>query len=580
MIPYPFFATRSPSGVLLPALLALAGASSACSPTPDDPPTGSMVVDLLIEPDAVTVLSTDVAGSVLVPPVRGAALEVELLDEDGAVVARAEAADPRTYLAENLDEAGVWTSARVAAGFGGMRAVLPARAGTVVVRELDGTEIGRAEATPPVTESTGALRLPLLLFPEDVLGTEQLRDGGPFETALDIVFVSEGYTEAELPSYRAAVADIVAGLEARSDYGPIFDRITINRVDVRSRESFLYAGGNTDTAFDIEVKPDGLIWFKSQDGLEEARSRLFPVRADVSVVIVNTSVPSGGGYAENVIVFGFANVPYAVDVVGHELGHALFNLDDEYSPTDGCDRAVQLGPNISRSAERAELPWRVLVDDDVPLPTPSDPAGPHAARVGAFEGARYCETGLFRSSLRCNMNGLGELCPVCRCSMQSVLCELDARASCTIEDVCAPRLVPPGEGGRVTVTGAVEGTGTLSGEAAMSVGPDGTDWQLTLATEDGGTTGTLDYFTVTAFVRGTGPLAPGTYEARDDRGGCLVLGADGVFSSPAGSRSVVRLDSFSATPSVLGGHPVTGSVECTVVDEGVEHREATVRADF
>ena len=137
----------------------------------------------------------------------------------------------------------------------------------------------------------------------------------------------------------------------------------------------------------------------------------------------------------------------SLQVFIHELGHSFAFLADEYEGNvaynDMYPRGVEpLDPNITEMLDPANLKWKALLTPGVPLPTPSGQAeitalrrelrsltngmsdGPDqgpgrgrdsapggdsgqivglANRVGAFEGAGYLKTGMYRPQQDCIM---------------------------------------------------------------------------------------------------------------------------------------------------------------------------------
>ncbi len=199
---------------------------------------------------------------------------------------------------------------------------------------------------------------------------------------------------------------------------------------------------------------------------------------DALVLMVNHTRYGGGGIYGLFAVFTAHN-QWSDYLLVHELGHSFAGLADEYYTSATAynelyPRGVEPPePNITALLDPAALKWRHLVARDTPLPTPwaklefeqldmayqkereelnrriastaraGAPAAevealearaeersrqnaeqvsallaasPAAATVGAFEGAGYTSTGLFRPALDCIMftKNVRPFCPVCR----------------------------------------------------------------------------------------------------------------------------------------------------------------------
>ena len=188
-------------------------------------------------------------------------------------------------------------------------------------------------------------------------------------------------------------------------------------------------------------------------------------------ILVNEAQYGGGG------IFNFqataaADTGFAEYVFVHEFGHHFAGLADEYYTSDV---AYETGaayhpepwePNVTALHDPENLKWGDLVADGTPLPTPWDKeafeqgstaaqreraslraagapeneldalftaqmdretsllqAMPHAGRVGAFEGASYEPTGLYRPEVDCIMftrNPVG-FCRVCQRAITGVI---------------------------------------------------------------------------------------------------------------------------------------------------------------
>ena len=202
---------------------------------------------------------------------------------------------------------------------------------------------------------------------------------------------------------------------------------------------------------------------------------------DVLIIMINHDRYGGGGIYNLFSTFA-AHSEWASYLLLHEFGHSFGGLADEYySSSTAYNDFFPRGhepdaPNITALLDPAELKWKDLVAPDTPLPTPwekavfderdaayqverqelnealaeavrarapeatilelrakeSDHATAHAAwaaeylancafagRVGAFEGAGYSATGLYRSELDCLMfsRSLQPYCAVCERSV-------------------------------------------------------------------------------------------------------------------------------------------------------------------
>ena len=191
---------------------------------------------------------------------------------------------------------------------------------------------------------------------------------------------------------------------------------------------------------------------------------------DVVEILTNSATYGGGG------IYGLystvaADSAWAPYVFIHEFGHHIAGLADEYYTSDvaylpAVDRTEPWEPNVTALLDPAALKWKDLVTPGTPLPTPWPKAeyeahakqiqerrrqiraadrpeaemdalfreqmaldmallgsGPHANRVGAFEGANYEAAGYYRPQADCIMFTRDEVpfCAVCRRAIEQIL---------------------------------------------------------------------------------------------------------------------------------------------------------------
>lgn len=172
--------------------------------------------------------------------------------------------------------------------------------------------------------------------------------------------------------------------------------------------------------------------------------------SDFVVILVNNEEYGGGGIF-NLYAAVAADSSYSSHLLVHEFGHLFAGLGDEYFTStvaylDLMAPGVEpWEPNITALLDPARLKWGHLVQAGTPLPTPWDRRGhelgsrgngenpaaaptdpekePHAGIVGAFEGASYTPTGLYRPALTCVMFSRNEpeFCPVCREAIEKMI---------------------------------------------------------------------------------------------------------------------------------------------------------------
>jgi hypothetical protein len=277
-----------------------------------------------------------------------------------------------------------------------------------------------------------------------VLGTTRIVDNGDVSERWNLVIVSEGYREAELPRFAADAQSFVDTLAATPPFDGLMSAINVHRVDVASTDSGADdpkackgTGATPATFFDASFCNSGIQRLLVVDDLAVFNV----INAEVPewhmiLVIVNSMVYGGSG--GQVAVFSLA--AGANEIALHEMGHTAFGLADEYEYFAGCgketdrDRHPALEPaepNVTINSNRATIKWASLIDAATPVPTTSNPncalCDPQPSSVppgvvGAFEGAHYHHCGAFRPAFDCRMRALGQpFCPVCQQRIRETL---------------------------------------------------------------------------------------------------------------------------------------------------------------
>src|SRR6185436_1254844 len=92
------------------------------------------------------------------------------------------------------------------------------------------------------------------------------------------------------------------------------------------------------------------------------------------------------------------------DTVIHEWGHAVGDLDDEYSDQQHRGKAEN-GINVSGTGDPKRVPWRHFIEAGVP-------------GIGVYEGAAGMQRGAWKPTTGgCVMEHGRYYCPVCREAM-------------------------------------------------------------------------------------------------------------------------------------------------------------------
>ena len=231
---------------------------------------------------------------------------------------------------------------------------------------------------------------------------------GDSDNRVDIILLGDGYTNSEIDTtFTSDILDYLSYIFDDSALTQPFGRyenfFNIYAVDVVSNESGAddpTAGIVRDTALDATYLFDGatqrLLYVDETTATIAMNAALSGtgIAAEMRYVLVNdTQYGGGGGYFA---VYAAGN-DVARDIALHEVGHSFAGLADEY----GGIQRMYLGAEPSEinvttnPAGEKWAEWLGYVD-------------PVLGTVGAYEGGRYYDFGIYRPTLDSKMNILGQ----------------------------------------------------------------------------------------------------------------------------------------------------------------------------
>jgi len=232
---------------------------------------------------------------------------------------------------------------------------------------------------------------------------------------MTLLVVSEGYTQEEEAKFQADAEQIVGAISVHSGYKEHWKDVAVYRKFFASKESGISdpaKGIARDTFF--RVQHDAVVHRSITSASDVPAANVAALaaakaeaKADAVLYIANISEWAGAALPWNREGFVAAH-PQAGLIMSHELAHALFDLADEYS--DGtCNPETSFkGPNVALSLKA--IPWTDELTKGVSLPT----TGSDPNTVGAYEGALYCTTGVYRPQHTCKMRDASVgFCKVC-----------------------------------------------------------------------------------------------------------------------------------------------------------------------
>ena len=235
---------------------------------------------------------------------------------------------------------------------------------------------------------------------------EVLRNNGPDENRVNVVILGDGYTREELAKYTNDAELLLATMFLDQPFADYASYFNVRRVDVTSNESGAdhpADGVYRDTALGAHYDCRDIAWLICVDyrAVLDVLDRSVPVTTrDIVLLLVNDDEYGGAGGA-----FAVASTnSSSAEIMVHELGHSFGLLADEY--TGGgpqCNNSVEPPEvNVTRASTAASIKWSYWIEPGTPVPSTDTTSGV----VSAYEGAKYCESGLYRPTFDSKMRSL------------------------------------------------------------------------------------------------------------------------------------------------------------------------------
>lgn len=299
-------------------------------------------------------------------------------------------------------------------------------------------------------------------------------DNGPPAEKVDLLLISEGYTTAELPKFHADAERLVEALFAEEPFASRRSDFNVWGLDLPSASS----GVSRPRAMEFRRTPLSAQYniFDSERYLLTYDNRALRDAASAApyefIEILANEEQYGGGGIFNFQATTSVDTGFAEYVFVHEFGHHFAGLADEYYTSDvayetgGAYHPEPWEPNVTALHDPDALKWGDLVEPGTPIPTPWNKSAfeagsnaaqaerrelrrqgaaeddidrlfaeqvrhdtevlsgiPYAGQVGAFEGASYEPTGLYRPEVDCIMftrNPVG-FCRVCQRAIGQII---------------------------------------------------------------------------------------------------------------------------------------------------------------
>jgi hypothetical protein len=297
-----------------------------------------------------------------------------------------------------------------------------------------------------------------------------VQESGPPRDKVDLLLLGDGYAAGEMDKWHRDARRLAETLFAESPFKERRSDFNVWAVDSPAELSGV--SRPSDAVFRRSPLRASYDAFGSERyvlAFDDRWRELAAFAPYEFVEIVVNERKYGGGGIYNLYATVAADNAFTPYVFVHEFGHHFAGLADEYYTSDvayatGQERVEPWEPNAT--ADPRAVKWKSLMAASAPLPTPWPKAefeeiqkeiqarrrkiraegrpeaemealfreesartapllaqGPHAAAVGAFEGALYEARGYYRPRADCIMftrNPVG-FCPVCRRGIERVV---------------------------------------------------------------------------------------------------------------------------------------------------------------
>ncbi len=204
-----------------------------------------------------------------------------------------------------------------------------------------------------------------------------VKNGHPHDR-VDIVVLSEGYTEAEKPKFESDLkryCDILFSWEPYKSYKHLFNFTGIFSPSPQSGVDEPRQGKYRNTLMDATFNSMDSDRYLLTENNKVMRDVAAQVPYDFIVILVNSTRYGGGA------LFGcFSTVtsdgPWSEYVFLHEFGHNFGGLGDEYYSSDVAysefytPGVEPTEPNLTALLDPKNLKWKDLVTPGLPIPTP------------------------------------------------------------------------------------------------------------------------------------------------------------------------------------------------------------------
>ncbi|MDX2429467.1 MAG: M64 family metallopeptidase [Bacteroides sp.] len=260
-----------------------------------------------------------------------------------------------------------------------------------------------------------------------VFETAELEIHGAPEEKVDILFLAEGYTGAEMEKFMVDARRSMEYIFSEEPFKSRREDFNVRVVKSAGPDSGNDIPGDgiwKNTVMNSSFYTFGIERYMTTPDFRSVCDVAANAHYDQIYILVNTDKYGGGG------IYNFYSISAADNqasraVVIHEFGHGFAGLGDEYfnssvAYNDFFPLDVEpWNPNLTTLVD-FESKWKGKMEKGVPVPTP--PEEKYAGTIGVYEGGGYVAKGVFRPMIDCRMHTNGAaFCPVCSMAIEQMI---------------------------------------------------------------------------------------------------------------------------------------------------------------
>ncbi len=282
--------------------------------------------------------------------------------------------------------------------------------------------------------------------------------GGELARTVDIVVLSEGYTQAEKEKFFHDAQRAADALFSHEPFASQRSRFAVRAVFAPSAQSGVSipgsgewkstaTGSHFDTFYSDRYLTTSSVW--------KVHDLIGTVPFEQIIVLANTAKYGGGGIYNSLTIMN-SDHPTFVPVLVHEFGHAFAGLGDEYFYDDQFETQYPADtepwePNLTTLKDFGSK-WADMLPPGTPVPTPVDELEKQDVRpiwyrliqeekdllnlkLGVYEGGGYQSKGVYRPVQECRMkiNECERFCPVCSRAILGMIAFYTAPSERTVQ---------------------------------------------------------------------------------------------------------------------------------------------------